>query len=247
MIKAFVYGLILAFGLIMPLGIQNIFVFNQGATQEHYLHALPSVFAASLCDTILILVAVSGVSFLTFNLAWLETILFFIGFCFLMYMGWLTWTRTSFKAETIPVGFQEAGEARASSRSGAYTEYVSSEWQQQSQNLKGNGYKPKPLSDWQQISYAVSVSLLNPHALIDSIAVIGVNALHFTGSNRWVFTFGCILVSWGWFLGLSIAGHFVQRADQSGRTIVIVNKVSAIIIWSVGLILAWKLYQNMFP
>ena len=40
----------------------------------------------------------------------------------------------------IPVGFQEAGEARASSRSGAYIQYVSSEWQQQSQSLKGDGY-----------------------------------------------------------------------------------------------------------
>ena len=43
----------------------------------------------------------------------------------------------------IPVGFQEAGEARASSRSGAYIKYVSSEWQQQSQSLKGDGYKTK--------------------------------------------------------------------------------------------------------
>ena len=41
--------------------------------------------------------------------------------------------------KSIPVGFQEAGEARASSRSGAYIKYVSSEWQQQSQNLKSDG------------------------------------------------------------------------------------------------------------
>ena len=41
----------------------------------------------------------------------------------------------------IPVGFQEAGEARARSSSGAYIEYVSSEMStQQSQNLKGDGY-----------------------------------------------------------------------------------------------------------
>ena len=45
----------------------------------------------------------------------------------------------------IPVGFQEGGEARASSRSGAYIEYVSSEWQQQSQNLKGDGYSLKKI------------------------------------------------------------------------------------------------------
>ena len=56
---------------------------------------------------------------------------------------------------SIPVGFQEAGEARASSRSGAYTKYVSSETStQQSQNLKGDGYIhpnqpfPKPINDF---------------------------------------------------------------------------------------------------
>ena len=45
------------------------------------------------------------------------------------------------RPDQIPVGFQEVGEARASSRSGAYIEYVSSEMStQQSQNLKGDGY-----------------------------------------------------------------------------------------------------------
>ena len=43
--------------------------------------------------------------------------------------------------DSIPVRFQEAGEARASSRSGAYIQYVSSERStQQSQSLKGDGY-----------------------------------------------------------------------------------------------------------
>lgn len=47
-LNAFLYGVMLAFGLIIPLGVQNIFAFNQGATQRHFLHALPSVLAASL-------------------------------------------------------------------------------------------------------------------------------------------------------------------------------------------------------
>ena len=45
--------------------------------------------------------------------------------------------------QSIPVGFQGAGEARAISSSGAYIQYVSSEVStQQSQNLKGDGYIP---------------------------------------------------------------------------------------------------------
>ena len=90
MIYAFIYGAILAIGLIVPLGVQNIFIFNQGANQSHFLHAMPSVLTAMLCDAILILCAVRGVSVVVLAIPWLKTILFLIGFCFLLYMGWVT-------------------------------------------------------------------------------------------------------------------------------------------------------------
>lgn len=54
MLEAFIYGVILAFGLILPLGAQNVFVFNQGAIQKNYINALPTVITAALCDTLLI-------------------------------------------------------------------------------------------------------------------------------------------------------------------------------------------------
>ena len=53
MVGAFSYGVLLAFGLIIPLGVQNVFIFNQGATQQHVWHALPSVLTAFVCDVIL--------------------------------------------------------------------------------------------------------------------------------------------------------------------------------------------------
>ena len=58
MILAFFYGAILAFSLIMPLGIQNIFIINQGANQVHFLKAMPSVVTAAVCDVCLILSSV---------------------------------------------------------------------------------------------------------------------------------------------------------------------------------------------
>jgi len=47
MIYAFIYGVILALGLIVPLDVQNIFIFNQGANQRHFC-----VLTASPCDLI---------------------------------------------------------------------------------------------------------------------------------------------------------------------------------------------------
>ena len=44
-----IHGILLAFGLILPLGVQNVFIFSQGATQptilKPYLQRLPPRFA----------------------------------------------------------------------------------------------------------------------------------------------------------------------------------------------------------
>ena len=61
MSEAIIHGIILAFGLIIPLGVQNVFVFNQGASQPN-IWRRSVVLTASICDTLLILIAVQGVS-----------------------------------------------------------------------------------------------------------------------------------------------------------------------------------------
>lgn len=200
MIQAFIYGVVLAFGLIIPLGVQNIFIFNQGATQKHFLQAMPSVFTAFICDAILILCAVLGVSILVLTLPWLKTIIFIGGFFFLIYMGWLTWNS-------------------------------------QSQTNSNE----KPFSAKYQIGFALSVSLLNPHALIDTIGVIGTSSLNFIGQDKFAFTFACMLVSFLWFLGLSISGHYFKRADKNGIGMKYLNKFSAVIIWMVAIYIVCKM------
>ncbi|RZH87840.1 amino acid transporter, partial [Staphylococcus aureus] len=40
------HGILLALGLILPLGAQNVFVFNQGANQKKMINALPVVITA---------------------------------------------------------------------------------------------------------------------------------------------------------------------------------------------------------
>lgn len=199
---AFIHGVILAFGLIIPLGVQNIFVFNQGATQPKLIYATPSILAASFCDTLLIILAVLGVSLIVLQVAWLKTIIFIIGFCFLLYMGWVTWNSHA-KVDQ----------------------------------------KPEPFSAKRQISFAVSVSLLNPHAIIDTIGVIGTNSLQYSGAAKWAYTFACILVSWLWFIGLAIAGHSLHKLDKNGLWLKVINKISAIIIWGVAIYIGLQLFK----
>lgn len=91
MTAALLHGIILAFGLILPLGAQNVFVFNQGASQPRLRGAIPVIITAGLCDTLLILLAVLGVSVIVLTMPILQTVIFSLGIIFLLYMGWSIW------------------------------------------------------------------------------------------------------------------------------------------------------------
>lgn len=204
MLEAILHGWILSFGLILPLGAQNVFVFNQGAMQPTLWRALPVVMTAALCDTALILLSVLGVSLAVLTVAWLKTVLYAVGVCFLLYMGYLTWrSRPS-------VDFGEV----------------------------------ERFSPSRQVIFAASVSLLNPHAILDTIGVIGTSSLTYSGAEKWGFTAACITVSCVWFFSLCLAGRMAGRLDPSGRLLHILNRLSALIMWAVALYMAWMMLSR---
>ncbi len=205
MTEAIVHGIILAFGLIVPLGAQNVFVFNQGALQPTFGRALPVVVTAGICDTILIVAAVSGVSLLVLTFAWLETVIFSLGIIFLLYIGFTLWK----------------SDAR-------------------SMKVDGQQFSAK-----KQIVFAASVSLLNPHAILDTIGVIGASSLNYAGDVRVAFTLTTIIVSWLWFLGLAIGGRYFGKLDSSGKLMVLLNKGSALVVWGIAVYLAIRLVGNI--
>ncbi len=202
MLEIVLQGILLGFGLILPLGVQNLFVFNQGATQPSYLRALPAVITASVCDTILISTAVLGLSLVVLTFSWLKAVLYGFGFFFLIYMGWVIW-----RSEPIESTMQRRSE-------------------------------PK-----KQILFAASVSLMNPHAILDTIGVIGINSLNYSGAEKWVFTVSIILVSWIWFFGLAFAGRQAVKFDSRGKFISLLNKASAIIIWGLAIYMGLSLWR----
>ena len=205
MTEAILHGIILAFGLIIPLGVQNVFVFNQGALQPKFSKALPVVITAGICDTILIVAAVSGVSLLVLTFAWFENIIFGVGIIFLLYMGFVLWRTTVSTTE-----------------------------------VEGQTFSMK-----RQIIFAASVSLLNPHAILDTIGVIGTNSLNYAGDLKWAFTLSTIAVAWIWFLGLAVAGRYFGKLDRSGKLMALLNKVSALVVWGVAIYMAIRLIGNI--
>lgn len=199
---AIIHGIILAFGLILPLGVQNVFVFNQGAVQRRFSRVLPAIITASVCDTILITLAVLGVSAIVFGVYWIKVTLLAVGVVFLLYMGCVTW-----KSES---SIHDSSNAVA-------------------------------MTSRKQIAFAASVSLLNPHAIMDTVGVIGTSSLSYSGIDKVSFTLACIIVSWVWFFSLAFVGRQVRKIDQSGRFISILNKVSALIMWGTAMYLGFSL------
>lgn len=197
MISAIIHGVILAFGLILPLGVQNVFVFNQGATQSKFRSALPVVLTASICDTILISLAVLGISVIVLGVYWIKIILLTVGIIFLVFMGYVTW-------KSKP---------------------------------NSNSSDEKALSPKKQIVFALSVSLLNPHAIMDTIGVIGTSSISYSGIEKIGFTLACIIISWMWFFSLALIGRQVGRLSDSKRFITTLNKVSALIMWGTAIYL----------
>ena len=100
MLQPAVHGLLLALGLILPLGAQNVFVFNQGANHKSIYKSLPVIITAGLCDTLLILLAILGVSLILLSLPILQITIYCIGIVFLCFMAWSLWTCHKYQLET---------------------------------------------------------------------------------------------------------------------------------------------------
>ncbi|MDT0672739.1 LysE/ArgO family amino acid transporter [Staphylococcus chromogenes] len=196
MLQSLIHGILLALGLILPLGAQNVFVFNQGANQKKFRRALPVIITAGLCDTFLIVIAILGVSLILISMPSLQLVIYIVGFLFLMYMAWSLWTEKPSNIEDIEL-----------------------------------------MSPKKQVVFALSVSLLNPHAIMDTVGVIGTSASIYDGHEKLVFSLATISVSWVWFIFLAVLGRITGKFDKTGKYIVILNKVSSIIVLIVGFII----------
>jgi L-lysine exporter family protein LysE/ArgO len=199
---AYIHGFILALGLILPLGVQNFYVFTQGAVSDRFAQVMPIVITACLCDSLLILLAVFGVSLVVMSFVWMKFLLIIGGFVFLVYMGIMTW-RTKIN------------------------------------NSQGQEVNAESKSIRRIVSYTLMISLLNPHAILDTIGVIGTSSLGYQGYYKFAFTAACLTVSWGWFFSLALVGRFVGLKDKSGRFISYLNKVSAVVMWAAAIYLIY--------
>ena len=199
-------GIVLGLGLIIPLGMQNIFIFNQSISHKNFNNVLPCVITASICDTSLIILSVLGLSLLIMELSWLKLTLMIISLFFFLYISYLCWNK-------------------------------------QATQMK---QKIKTLSTKKQILFTISVSILNPHAITDTIMVIGGNSIQYTGNHKLAYTLSCIIISWVWFFGLAVTGNKLGKLNNIKHIVNLLNKIAAILMFLIALNLAKQIIYEIF-
>ena len=93
---------------------------------------------------------------------------------------------------------------------------------------------PVKLTPYKQVAYALSVSLLNPHAILDTAGIIGTNSTAYTDSALVLFTLSCIVVSWIAFIILVLLGRLIGNFDSNGKITGYINKISAVVIFIIA-------------
>lgn len=195
---AFLHGFLLSFSLILPMGPQNTFVINQGVTYRQYRRTMPVVATAALSDTILIVVAVLGVSVVLEEAPMLKEVLTFLGIVFLTWMGWQSWRML------VPTSPSD--------------ESAMAYW-----TLR------------RRIMHTLRASLLNPHAIMDTVVVIGGGAaLYATPAQKLAYAVAAVLVSWVWFFVISLTGRALGQFRNQVRTLQWLNRISAGIMWTIA-------------
>jgi L-lysine exporter family protein LysE/ArgO len=99
----------------------------------------------------------------------------------------------------------------------------------------------KALNLWQQVFYTLSVSLLNPHAILDTFFVIGTVSASYIGLEKHLFSLGCIIIDILWFLGLACLGFFLKKLKNGSKITFITNRISSIIM----LVMALDIFRTI--
>lgn len=184
---AYLGGLVLGLGLIVPIGPQNVFVIGQGLAVG-VPRALWAAVAAALCDSLLIVLGAAGVSGVLRALPGARAVLLAGGALFLTYLG-IKSLRSKGSRLAVP--------SRADAR--------------------------------QVVGRTVSVSLLNPHAILDTVGVIGAAVAAAPVRSRLVFAAGTVSASWLWFLVLAVGAAQLRRV-LTPRASVWFDRVSGIVL-----------------
>lgn len=95
-----------------------------------------------------------------------------------------------------------------------------------------------------RVGYSLSVSWLNPHAILDTVVVIGGGASAYANlTAKWAYAVGAVLMSWLWFVSLSWLGRLILQSRRRTRIVAAMNRGSSVLMWAVAAKYLWQTVQ----
>lgn len=203
-------GLLLGLGMILPIGPQNIFILTQSIAGGP-LRGLTAAVTAGFCDSTLIIIGAAGLSQVLAKLPWLEKGLLWAGFIFLLYLGLSALRR------------EEVGQFASRN----------SNWQELSPTAASRSWV------FAVIIKGIGVSWGNPHAILDTVGILGAAIAAYPPQSRSIFATGTVTASWLFFFVLVLIGSWLRR-KVSPQTAVWISRFSGAIMLFFALLLGYE-------
>ncbi len=169
-------GLALGLAMILPIGPQNLFVLNS-ALLGGWRRGTIAALTASVCDTLLIALGATSVAAIFARYPLLRLALLTLGIMFLLILG---------------IGSLRPVAEAAVSKDGAIT--------------ANQHATPQAPSLPRLVLVGIGFSWGNPHAILDTVAVLGAAIAAQAATARLPFAAGAVTASWLFFLLLLIVG-----------------------------------------
>jgi L-lysine exporter family protein LysE/ArgO len=112
-----------------------------------------------------------------------------------------------------------------------------------------NAFKPQSLSVADApdvmgtravVSAALGFSILNPHAWLDTVVLLGGIAGQFPTDQRVVFTGGAILASAVWFVALGAGAAWLSPVLARPKVWRMIDLVIGLVLWTIAGVLLWN-------
>jgi L-lysine exporter family protein LysE/ArgO len=255
-VTIYLTGLLTCLALIVAIGAQSLFIMRQAIRRDRLMLTLAVCLAG---DIVLIFAGTAGVGVVAERAPWVLQALTWAGVAYLLWFAFSSF-RSGFARQRAEPSLPDAGPTTGADegplREGGPAEDgapvfegapVGMPWDEGAAG--GTAVATRPALDVRLrvpernltpvhivVLTALSVSVLNPHAILDTVVMLGTLANSY-GAGKWVFATGAVTGSALWFLTLGLGVRALAPVLDTPRTWRIVD----IVVGAVMVAIAAKL------
>jgi L-lysine exporter family protein LysE/ArgO len=256
-VTIFLTGLLTCLALIVAIGAQSLFIMRQAIRRDRLMLALACCLAG---DIVLIFAGTAGVGVVAERAPWVLQVLTWAGVAYLLWFAFSSF-RSAFARQRAEPSLPDAGPAPGAdggplgegSRVEDMTpadEGVPAGLPRGGDATGGVAVATKPVLGVRLrvpertltpvhvvVLTALSVSMLNPHAILDTVVMLGTLANSY-GADKWLFATGAVTGSALWFLTLGLGVRALAPVLDTPRTWRIVDIVVGVVMVAIAAKLA---------